>query len=358
MASDKKRIIGLDVMKAVAILMVVTLHLYFWNGDFIAVPMLKTYLQYCFRLIAEGVPAFLFINGYLLLSRSSYSLKKHYRHAAGLFAILLCWGVLLTLAGNALSPAPERVSIPMILRYVFSTQVGARYTGVLWFIQNLLALYLIYPMLKALYDREETLFTILFGITAFFTVGMQGIEMLRDLTGTFTGVTVFNDAIGFLYRFNPVSNAYYVYYFMLGGMVYRYRTVILQKKRVWIGAAAAAWAAACAVGIFLSHRMGAVYNRAFNYGSVFMTVILLGMFVMVYELSPENRFVRFMAFVGKKTMSIYLIHYFFVFIMDHLYPGGAGSIVKFVFLILAVAGSICLGEIIKRIPFLRFLISY
>lgn len=357
MASENKRIIGLDVMKAIAIIMVVTLHLSFWNGDFMAVPMIKTYLQYCFRLIAEGVPVFLFVNGYLLFSRPSLSLKKHYRHAAGLLVILISWAVILTVVGNALSLSPERLTPAMILRYVFNTQVGARYTGVLWFIQSLLSVYLVFPLMKAVYDREELLFGILFGIAAFFTIGMHSIELIRDLLGVYTDVSVMNDAVGFLYRFSPLGNAYYIYYFLLGGMAFRYRAVILQKKKQLAAAAAVSWAAACAIGIFLSHGTGMVYNRAFNYGSVFMTVIVLGLFSILYGVSPDYRPVRLMAFIGQRTMSIYLIHFVFVFIMDRLYPGGTGSLVKLLFLVLAVAGSICIGEIIKRIPVLRSLIT-
>ena len=355
---DKKsdRIIGIDVFKAIAIIMVVTLHLAFWNGDFIAVPIVKTYMQYCFRLLAEGVPLFLFVNGFLLFSRRTYSIKAHYNKTVRLFMLLLLWAVLLVITGNALSLFPERMSFSTILRYVLQTQVGAKYTGVLWFIQNLIALYLVFPMLKALFDKEPELFTILFCFVAFFSVGMHSIELMRDLVSTYRNVSMFNDAIGFLYRFSSIGNAYYLYYFMLGGIAYRNIDLLLKNKEKWFIAAVFSWIGACTVGVFLSIQMGYVYNRAFNYGSVFMTVIVLGIFSLAYSIKNTNIIVNVLSYIGKNTMSIYLIHYVFVFIMDSYFPV-AGVFIKMLLFLFAIFGSCLLGEVIKKIPVINNLIT-
>lgn len=351
----KERSAGIDVFKAIAIIMVVTLHLGFWNGDFIAVPMLKTYLQYCFRLIAEGVPLFVFVNGYLLLSRNTYSIKKHYIKTAKFFLLLILWSILLVIAGNALSLAPEALSFTMIARYVLQTQVGAQYTGVLWFLQNLIAVYLVYPALKALFDREYRLFTVVFGFIAFFTVGIHSIELVRDLLGTVTDVSLLNDVIGFLYRFSSFGNAYYLYYFMLGGIAYKQKEKILQFRSILAAAAVPAWAMACVIGILLSSRMQLVYNRAFNYGSVFMTVILLGVFALTFPIEGNNAIIRIMAYIGRNTMSIYLLHFFFIFLMN-AYTQSSGVGIRLIFFLFAIVGSCAIGEVLKKIPYLKGLL--
>ena len=54
-AQTQKRIDGLDIMKAFAIMMVITLHIPLWHMDFITYPSGFVSLQYAMRLIAEGV---------------------------------------------------------------------------------------------------------------------------------------------------------------------------------------------------------------------------------------------------------------------------------------------------------------
>lgn len=55
---EKKRIDGLDVLKALGICMVLSLHVPLWDPDFITNPNIVHILQYAARIVSEGVPIF------------------------------------------------------------------------------------------------------------------------------------------------------------------------------------------------------------------------------------------------------------------------------------------------------------
>lgn len=97
---EKKRIDGLDVLKALGICMVLSLHVPLWDPDFITNPNIVHILQYAARIVSEGVPIFLTINGMLLLKKSTFSLKQHCKKMLKIFAVFCCgeyylfvWGV-------------------------------------------------------------------------------------------------------------------------------------------------------------------------------------------------------------------------------------------------------------------------
>lgn len=55
---EKKRIDGLDVLKALGICMVLSLHVPLCDPDFITSSNIVHILQYAARIVSEGVPIF------------------------------------------------------------------------------------------------------------------------------------------------------------------------------------------------------------------------------------------------------------------------------------------------------------
>ncbi len=60
----KKRVFGIDIIKGVAILLVVSLHSGLWRTDFWPSNSFGRIIQYSFRLLAEGVPIFVMVHGF------------------------------------------------------------------------------------------------------------------------------------------------------------------------------------------------------------------------------------------------------------------------------------------------------
>lgn len=88
---NNKRYFYIDVLKVVAIFMVLSLHIGMWNYDFISSPHVTTYVQYLLRINMEGVYLFVLINGFLLFGKA-FSLKKHLKKTLKIFGILVIWG--------------------------------------------------------------------------------------------------------------------------------------------------------------------------------------------------------------------------------------------------------------------------
>ena len=82
-----KILIGLDYLKVLAILMVITLHVRLYRFDFIESGKLFNVVQYALRLITEGVPLFLITNGFLLFRKEHINYKDIYKKAFYYFCL-------------------------------------------------------------------------------------------------------------------------------------------------------------------------------------------------------------------------------------------------------------------------------
>lgn len=90
--NEKQRYVFIDLLKCVAILFVVMLHVrvdnYNWldNGEPLYI------FRYCFRsILAVCVPLFFFCNGFLLLNKA-FDLRKHIIKTAKTLVITIVWG--------------------------------------------------------------------------------------------------------------------------------------------------------------------------------------------------------------------------------------------------------------------------
>lgn len=79
-----KRYDNIDLLKVIAILMVLPLHTGLFVTDFIKMSSIGTYIQYAIRLVCEGVPLFILVNGFLLINKN-FDLKKHVRKILKIF---------------------------------------------------------------------------------------------------------------------------------------------------------------------------------------------------------------------------------------------------------------------------------
>ena len=64
---EKKRYANIDLLKTIAIIMVIALHSQLFITDFIKDNKISTYIQYFIRILCEGVAIFILVNGFLLI---------------------------------------------------------------------------------------------------------------------------------------------------------------------------------------------------------------------------------------------------------------------------------------------------
>lgn len=354
-AQTQKRIDGLDIMKAFAIMMVITLHIPLWQTDFITYPSGLASLQYAMRLIAEGVPIFLVINGFLLFRKRELDLNKHLKKIGKILGIFFAWAVILTIVGSWMSNEP--LTISSLLTYILNTAVGSKYTGVLWFLQGLVAVYLIFPVLWHIYHEHYKVFTYIFVILFIFSEGYNTIILIRDFVSLYADTTIMNAFLAMIMKFNFTDNLWYVFYFCLGGILWRNIEKIEKYRARLCIVGGVAWILAFAYGYILSIHMGAVYNPAYNYNSPFMLFFLIGMLALLlpYE-NKGRRYQKLLSSIGANTFGIYLSHYIFIFIINRYYVQESFKD-RFAAYIAVFVCSYIFSIVIKRIPILHWIIE-
>ncbi len=349
---SSKRIDNLDLMKAIGILMVISLHVPLWEPDFMSSYDASHVIQYFFRLISEGVPVFVTVNGFLLLKKNSLDIQKHLKKMCRILALLVLWGGVLAIVGLALDTGRTGFDVGDVIYAILNIQMGAAYTGVLWFLQNLLAVYLIFPVLWYLYHEKEKIYSYFFWIVSLFVPGLSTIGLLRDVLATIGDVSLLNCILDFLYRFNPIGNGWYLFYFMLGGMLWKYLPSIKEKRRVLGILGLLSWLIAGVLGFYLSRKNGITYNPAFNYGSLFMICFLVGFFALTLPYTSGNFLKKGISSIGQHTFGMYVSHFLFIFLLNH-YHAPLGLKERLAAYVVVCISSYLFSVIVERIPVLR-----
>ena len=209
-----------------------------------------------------------------------------------------------------------------------------------------------------MYVSDFQLFKYGFGIVAFFTVGIDTLQLLRDFVVAVTNDgAILDELIHFINRFSSIGNGWYVFYFMLGGMIFHYLDVIRQKQALFGLVGILSWPLAFLYGYAMSRLTGKVYNASFNYASIFMTFFLIGLIALTctYK-NGGNPIQKLIASVGQNTFGIYLSHMIFISIVTRFFYINSGITRIAAFLAVFVA-SYLFSLVIRKIPGLRRLVD-
>jgi surface polysaccharide O-acyltransferase-like enzyme len=313
MSEKKVRYANLDLLKGIAMLLVITLHLPLWRTDYYETGNVSRMIQYAFRLLSEGVPVFLMINGMLIIPRKHLDLKEHYKKTFRIFLVMLAWEVIYTVS-YILVTGCEKLNYKVVVNAVLTTAVGSKYTGLFWFLQGLIALYIIYPVIRLVYQTSYKYYCCLFA----FLAGSRILYFLAAELGPISQRYMINDnwivnIPGWVNQFQMVpieaAKADYLLFFMMGGVVMHEIKRIQAHRHIWALAGLLAWILAICYGFFRTNFDRQLYNPAFNYASVFMLVMLVGWLASTFWFQDRgNAFNRFVTSVGKNTLGIYAVH--------------------------------------------------
>jgi surface polysaccharide O-acyltransferase-like enzyme len=301
---------GLDLMKAVALLWVISLHMSTWKFDIIESGWnISHVLQYSVRLLAEGVPILILVNGILLFSRK-LDMKKHIRKIISLFLIFLLWAVILTVLEGI---GHDEITPAYILKHVLETQNGSEFTGCLWYLQSLIGLYLIFPLLKVVYDHHRKIFCYFMGVAAFFSLMIPLTEVVLNLILHYHDNELITLTIPLIERFDPGGTGYFVFFFMLGGYIADKKDLILKHRAIWILAGTGAWIVSYLICLGLTGIYGSIFDPSFDCSSVFTVFMMLAIYcASSYVSSAAGWFKETLESIGQNTLGIFLIHSIFI----------------------------------------------
>lgn len=348
----KLRYDNLDLLKTIAIFAVVSMHTGVWNVDFISSGSISKIFLYIIRNVIEGVPIFIMINGFLLFSKP-LNIQRHMKKTVKIFILTVIWALILTVSKSLIYR--EALGIKNILHNVIGFNISNKYAGVLWFLLGLITLYIIFPILRLVYDNEK-LFNYLFIVVAFFSVGLNLLNLCVSIVGLFVTSETLSSIVPFFGQFNPFTNLILLFYFLLGGVVYRYREklTVNRNKKVLIILGFASWIASSSIGIILSYLKNEIYPVNYNYSQIFLTFSVMGAYLLsTYYKNNGNILNRIITNISQNTMGIYLIHTIIIALISNWYNiYGAVFIVRVLISILITVISWGLTVVIKKIPFI------
>ncbi len=210
----KKRIIGLDLVKGIAMFLVVMLHYSFYTmyySDGIAGTLVTVLCVPC-------VPLFFMVNGALLLPREKRD--GHYAKVIRMIVVMLIWKVLAALFFVSVGSDGQVVTLKSFVTYLLGGNLGSYPTGYFWFMNALIGIYLLFPLVKMAFDAEGSLALRCLVLVLFtFTVGKDTLKLVLQVVGMATGHD-FASIVGSLGEFYLFGQyGYTLLYFIAGGLI-------------------------------------------------------------------------------------------------------------------------------------------
>ena len=309
---DNRRNVSLDWLKVLAIFLVVFYHSTLYSSDFFESPSYLSYFYYFFKsILGVGVPIFFFVNGYLLFSKK-FILKEHIKKTFRYFLITIFWGMVTTLLISIFLKS-EDFSFRNILNSFFTLKVG--YTNHLWFMTSLINIYLLFPLLKSVFDNQLKVFLYFVILCFFLTFGITFFHEVGYLIFPSSYIDFFEKP--FLYNINPFSVMYgYSYvYFCFGGLFYYYRDnpkikIIKEHKIILIFFLFFQFLLLFLFGIKLSFLNHQIWDSVYyGYNTIFTFFSVLSIFLL---LSSFSKRIGLLESISKNTFGIYFIHWILI----------------------------------------------
>ncbi|KAI9135305.1 acyltransferase [Acaryochloris sp. CCMEE 5410] len=361
----KTRIYYFDALKTISIFLVCIYHYNALNLDIINNPGLGVYINYLFYgLSSMAVPLFFMVNGALLLNRP-YRLGKHIKKTIYLYILLNLWS-LISLAlfipiDGATYSIKEFVSAWFLLKVHVSNH--------LWFLQALISVYLLFPVIKAVYDLEDNKLTlkILCFVVFIFSFGSLFLHTILNVAETVLGFNYINsNSFNFFPGLNPFNQYAYTYiYFILGGILSAQfspdkigakRTISLRKKSLF--SFLLAWVSLFLYGVMTTVSSQSFYDTVWNgYYSMMTLVMSAACFYFLSSLSYGNKLLNSVfVVVGTSTFGIYLLHRFVGAVSIKYFqniPFSTNLFPNLLYCLGVVAVTLLAVQVLKAIPLFR-----
>ena len=357
--NSKKRIVWVDLLETVAIFFVVFYHttIYFWDvGSSDAT--ISTYLAYFARtILSTCVPLFFFANGFLMF-RKNFDLKKHIFRILRFIILTELWSVI-------------TLVLLMVIRseylsaYEFVVSVQNRkqgWTNHLWYLGVLICLYLIFPILKYVYDNHKKLFKYFVIICALTTFAIVFINQIDVFVCTVLFKKTYSIGLGdFFNSFVPLKDrvGYNAVYFCVGGLINDYIDKIkgISPVKRNIGALAIMFFSCLglfAVGIMNTRFLGNTWDVVWDgYDSVFTFCNVLCIFTLCLNLQKD---IPVLSLISKNTLGVYFIHGFIIALTtDYITsrPELCNMPFNIIYAIIVLAISVLISVILRKIPLVK-----
>ena len=358
----KNRINFFDFLKTISMFLVCFYHFKLMDFHFVedqAYFMNIDYLIYCVSSIA--VPIFFMVNGALLLNRN-YNYESYIKKAIKLYILLIIWKCINVVAAIYVRKITGYTMFSFI-SLLFSNNFPNVDLTYLWFIHALIAIYLIAPILKYLYDNNQKLFNHVLIVISCFSFGFVLLNIiLQFIEWHFRLKSGSISYIDLTYS-NPFGvYAYAILYFALGGITYKNlleNSLQKIKSYMLILSFLINWVALALWGITFSNIGNYVYDAVFNgYQTPMTAVMAASIFILFSRVKIQNKFIlKTSELISNNCFGIYLVHWVlgYIYISDfyRLLGGMRMKMQNLLHAVFLLAVSLLITIVIKKIPILK-----
>lgn len=356
----------LDLLKVVAMTFVCMYH--FWYGGRRGAEGFSGFVMtYLYAILSTCVPLFFAVNGALLLNRENFDANKHLKKLLTIFVQYCVWhgitSVILGIRAGVDFFALHKHELLNIF-LLLETPEGVDLNH-LWFVPTLCGVYVLYPFLRLAFEREREdrnarlALLCLLGIGYFLCFCIRDLSIFKDVSPYLTNLNLdqFHSFNLFGMRIGTMLP-----YFLLGGFLHKYREY---SRKIPTGICVLMVLA----GLLLSYGIVAVktwqgdpgYDIVFEgYGSTGTLLCTAGIFLLASRLEEKipakGILLSVMQAISRNTMTIYYTHWILGYALLPMLGipyGGFGNLLKTG---LMVACGTLLGEVLKRIPVVKYLI--
>ena len=307
--SNEKRIIYIDYIETIAIIMVV-----FCHGLVIGESVLANILLQLTTTIA--VPLFFMANGTLLLKDNNFSFSRHIKKTFLVLGSLLSWKILYFLAMLIRDySAYSKLSFRDLLCFLSGQHIEEPYipTEHFWFIYTLLAIYIVFPLIKVTYDNDKKIIKYIMIVLFFFVNVFTEVNTTCNLLLERYGMKTIDLSIlkSQLFPFAQGSN--YLIFFLLGVFLHERFYSKKQRKQTIILVMIAA--VSFAIMLFQKYIQqgtlaGEWVRLAGDYQRITTLIMATAIYALFASLDYTNTTInKITVFVSKRTMNIFSVHY-------------------------------------------------
>ena len=304
-----KRDIGLDIVRSVAILLVILQHS--WSGLDLDVQS-GAFSYWFYRALCIGVPLFVMLSGALNLDRVVPVREFLSRRFLRILLPFFLWATAVFVLSAVMGRYPEVRT--------FRSGVGAYFKGLLegginpayWFVYMLAGLYLVTPVLQRAFRPESADSRKLLGFCLLLWLAVQ---LLRDLYPAFHPL-----------KYYAFSADIFVGYYLAGAYIRRYVTDRERKRRY-----GAVGFLSCAALSMLLHAKGCPIRVV-----EMSEAVCLYLWLSSLEI-PEGRLRRGTTALSRYSYTVYLTHFVLTGALCQVFHAPAGLAPVAVCLVVALA---------------------
>lgn len=362
----KKQYRYLDLLKAIAITFVCMYH--FYRGPLQDGCGFAEILQkYVYPILSTCVPLFFAINGALLLNRESFDVNKHFRKLLFILMQYYIWhGITVVILGLSAGVDFSLMHKDQLMNlFLFLGTTNGVNLDHFWFISTLCGIYVLYPFLKTAFEQRSQNPSCGLSVISLLAVAYFLCFFIHDFS-IFRNVfpcLMYLDLDPFL-LFNPFGGrtGTMLTYFLVGGILHRYH----QKTK---NTPTAVCFMMILAGLLLLYGVMTVktwqgepnYDIVFEgYSTTGTLLCTVGIFLLISkaeEKLPSNSVPLFLIQrISRNTMTIYYTHWIMGYVLLPILPIGYGYGWNLLKAGLMVVCGTLLGEGMRRIPVLKYLI--